>query len=186
MNQGESIYSHNKGRGSCHFPILCLLWKHPLSLKTAGGGRPRSTDRADKTCTLPKTMSAEPQTVTNAWTCVPTVYPIKKNNTGKGEAACYSKWKVHHIFLPRMPDPTCRYLLACWYIAMLLRHPANENGSPQPRERCLTLADRLSLLDFWLLTGLTYFTVNTNSIATTAVLFGVRVFPSLALSWQAV
>ncbi len=60
MNQGESIYSYNKGRGSCHFPIFCLLWKHPLSFKTVGGGRPRSTDQADKMCTLSKTMSAEP------------------------------------------------------------------------------------------------------------------------------
>ncbi len=48
-----------------------------------GGGRPRSTDRADKTRTLSKTMSAEPQTVTNAWTCVPTVLSDKEKQHGE-------------------------------------------------------------------------------------------------------
>jgi len=192
----QSVIKSQWTRGSPYIPItkaggavispFSVFYENILSRSRRWGAEGLARQIELIKCARSQRQWALSHTVTNSWTCAPTVYPIRKNNTGKGEATCYSKWKVHHIFLRRTPDPTCSYLLARWYIAMLLRHPANENGSPQPRERCLALADRLSLLDFWLLTGLTYFTVNTNSIATTAVLFGVRVFPSLALSRQAV
>lgn len=95
----QSVIKSQWTRGSPYIPItkaggavispFSVFYENILSRsRRRGGGRPRSTDRADKTRTLPKTMSAEPQTVTNAWTCVLTVYPIRKNNTGKGEATC--------------------------------------------------------------------------------------------------
>lgn len=54
----------------------------------------------------------------------------------------------------------------------------NERNIRKPQEiRRHSRVDLQLQLDFWLLTGLTYFTVNTNSIATTTVLFGVPPLP---------